>query len=1133
MGRLTVAFVVCTFAVGLFGWTAVAAPDFGVDKLRKSHPRIFFTSDTWPAVKAQAEGPARQARADLIARCTRYPANPTCSGMGPVTQIMTAKGPIKPTSATCINNVHEWGNQAAECALAWRLTGNREFLEKAKKMLMVSIAAYHEAYRNRRAVNWYSGTRIFALTAYDWIYEALTPEERKAIIVPLVQHVEDVQPGRGKPDILRRNVSGANTGFYGVGTLLWYSGLAAAGDGFCDELAARHLKSGAQKHLDVLAFRELTAGDDGGLTSVVPGYCMGAYPATHFNFFYSCQSAFGYDLAADYPSMALFPNWIYWTWIPRMATDARQAAFAGSGDANHVTNTLPTQQLYEHMTEYMFTYRDIDPAAARLAATLRLFAPNKTLFRTGHGPGSNPYLPFLPFSANEPQPYAQAALQHPREKARYFEALGQVILRSGWTADSTYCTFTCGGKGLNHRHYDDTGFVIYKHDFLALDTGSRAWQTDYNLTHYYAQTVAHNCVLIHQPNEPLPGYWGLRDRKTPAGKFNDGGMVNHSGKITAFETHDDFTYLAADATTSYGPKCRESVRQFVHLQPDVFVVYDRVEASNPAFRKDWLLHTQNEPVIEGNLLRADCGKGRLFCETLFPAQATLAKVGGPGKEFWSNGKNWEVDANFMKSARARAKKMGREPYLGQWRLEVKPAAPAARDTFLHVLTATDAAKGVAAQTKSLSTATQEGVQITLPNGKVVQVMFNKAGTVGGTIAFNGGAPAAFTTAVQPQKGVTAFTSATTDAKKPRFAPFTIKGQEPRPDFWKVRVDEIVAQCEAATKCSRRELLCKTPLGYPVYALFYGDFSEPPPQTNWSAGKSSTTYHNYTGRPAGGPQTFLFLAGIHGAEAESVAGAVNLIQMLETGRDFRGQTDPELLKLISKYRFIVVPCVNMDGRAISPDHLRGACWYDFRKASQGTWLDGALVGWRGSKSYFPLPLESVEFPGGYPNGAGYNIMHDAAPGDLRTEEAKALMRLAARWRVDAVLNGHSCESATSIVPPTAIDIPENVARAKDICFTINKALFDAGLGREPTPVEKIRLATTANLNNLFTLASGALALTLECTVSGDRPERPPSHPTRIYSFEELESQALIALRAYLACGLEKPFVVRGSERIFGD
>ncbi|MBR6585898.1 MAG: hypothetical protein IKK82_00635 [Kiritimatiellae bacterium] len=54
----------------------------------------------------------------------------------------------------------EWGAQAAECALAWRFTKNPRYLEKTKRMLTVSIAAYHEAYRNGREVCWYSTSRI-------------------------------------------------------------------------------------------------------------------------------------------------------------------------------------------------------------------------------------------------------------------------------------------------------------------------------------------------------------------------------------------------------------------------------------------------------------------------------------------------------------------------------------------------------------------------------------------------------------------------------------------------------------------------------------------------------------------------------------------------------------------------------------------------------------------------------------------------------------------------------------------------------------------------------------------------------------------------------------------------------------
>ena len=247
--------------------------------------------------------------------------DPVCSGFDPVVfrEVKTASGTHKTTAATPIPSVKEWGPQAAECALAWRFTGERKYLDKARKMLVSSVAAYHAAYRNGRAVNWYSTTRIHALCAYDWIWEALTPEERKTIIVPLVQHVEDVQPGKGKPFIIRRNVGNIQSGFYSVRSLLWYSGLAAYGDGFCDDLARDQLRRGHDLCLEMVKFRNDGAGDDGALSSAVPGYCMGAYPWAHFNFFHTWLSATGENLAASYPGLALFPNWIYWTWIPNEA----------------------------------------------------------------------------------------------------------------------------------------------------------------------------------------------------------------------------------------------------------------------------------------------------------------------------------------------------------------------------------------------------------------------------------------------------------------------------------------------------------------------------------------------------------------------------------------------------------------------------------------------------------------------------------------------------------------------------------------------------------------------------------------------------------------------------------------------
>ena len=158
-----------------------------ISRMRKGHPRMFFNSDTWQQIEANAHGKAKPYLDGLLKRADSHPVDPKCSETGPVAlrKIKTATGSHMTSRLSPIEKVKDWGTQAAECALAWRFTKERRYLEKAKRMLTVSIAAYHEAYRNGRAVGWYSNSRIMGLSAYDWIWEALTPEERQNIIVPL------------------------------------------------------------------------------------------------------------------------------------------------------------------------------------------------------------------------------------------------------------------------------------------------------------------------------------------------------------------------------------------------------------------------------------------------------------------------------------------------------------------------------------------------------------------------------------------------------------------------------------------------------------------------------------------------------------------------------------------------------------------------------------------------------------------------------------------------------------------------------------------------------------------------------------------------------------------------------------
>ena len=74
-------------------------------QIRSDHPRMFFNAETWPAVKARAEGPAAAELKALLARARAYPENPVCSGTGPVTEIKTATGTVRANPDTPIPDV--------------------------------------------------------------------------------------------------------------------------------------------------------------------------------------------------------------------------------------------------------------------------------------------------------------------------------------------------------------------------------------------------------------------------------------------------------------------------------------------------------------------------------------------------------------------------------------------------------------------------------------------------------------------------------------------------------------------------------------------------------------------------------------------------------------------------------------------------------------------------------------------------------------------------------------------------------------------------------------------------------------------------------------------------------------------
>lgn len=248
---------------------------------------------------------------------------------------------------------------------------------------------------------------------------------------------------------------------------------------------------------------------------------------------------------------------------------------------------------------------------------------------------------------------------------------------------------------------------------------------------------------------------------------SDAGDSGHSGgqrklptfaRVLAFQSERLFAYAATDAPPTYHPdKCAQMVRQFLFLTPDYFVVFDRVIAKRADYPKTWLLHTGNEPAITGKEFQADQEQGRIFCRTLYPADAVLEKTGGPGKEFWADGRNWPIPAHSpyfrnlgIQDASDVAENMGR------WRVEVKPGMPRTEDVFLYLIQVSD--QTVTKMADSRVRETGEQIELTLTaRERTYTVALNKTGDVGGRLRITEDEKAWFdqdlTRGVQPQTGL--------------------------------------------------------------------------------------------------------------------------------------------------------------------------------------------------------------------------------------------------------------------------------------------------------------------------------------------------------------------------------------------
>lgn len=715
-------FAIAFIASALFSTVAplAAQDDYAwISSIRADHPRLFFTADTWPAVRERA----LTVNADFYAKLCQRAETPTVPD-GWWSEHY--QGPFRFPEARAGSTVAvgDWGDVLMAAAFVYRVEPTPERLQRIRDMLWASLDAYHALYDENKAVDWYSRTRIGWLAAFDWVWNDLDPAERQAMGESMIEHVDQVLH---KPGVARRNSGYQTSGHYGGNNAALFCGLLFYGAGIDDVRAEAILKEGYSNYQKMFAFRQSMAGEDGGAASPTLGYSFADYPNAEWNYIYAMQSATGLDFGQQHAYIAKFPNYIDWNWLPNNLE-------FGYGDCHHYDNRMPGGWIYTHMSHIMNLFGATQPQDAALAAYVR------DKFGGEFITSSFSVWPFLMTALESAPPALDPATDLP--SARFFENMGQVFMRSGTGPDDTYCLFACGGISAQHRHYDATHFTIYKNGFLALDSGTRRGNTD-GLQNYFAQTVAHNCILIKMPGEAPSKYWNGE-------VYGQAGGQNKAlgSKVLAFETSPEFTYVAGDATPVYNSeKCAEMVRQLVFIPPDHFVVFDRVVATDASYAKRWLLHSANEPVLSGDTWYADQDKGRIFCRTLMPDDAVITKVGGPGKEFLADGVNYSLNAGPAAWAADTGSKVATLDYeevpelMGRWRMEVSPASPRKGDVFLHLIQVGDQTLDAMSDAEAWHDGTSAYVTFMAGDREVTVAFTLPAGGVSFSVPADGAAPA--------------------------------------------------------------------------------------------------------------------------------------------------------------------------------------------------------------------------------------------------------------------------------------------------------------------------------------------------------------------------------------------------------
>lgn len=300
---------------------------------------------------------------------------------------------------------------------------------------------------------------------------------------------------------------------------------------------------------------------------------------------------------------------------------------------------------------------------------------------------------------------------------------GYLIARTSWEegykSNAVVCMMNTRTHFLKgHEHKDIGHFALYYKGLLAMDTGiyegtsfvnskgEKITSTGMGTEQQYGyarQTIAHNSLLVYDPNEVIP------DEDMTKLKTMDGGQkMSNVYKVLEIDDFDtdkaksaevlshnwgpdpmepQYSYMKSDISYAYSEKVEDMQRSFVFFNfkdetyPAALIVFDSVKSSSPLFKKTWLLHSEEEPLVDGNqttiVRKLDDYNGRLVNQTLLPEKAfAIEKIG----QDYDGVSKYLVQGHLYEM-----KPKSDTAEVGNWRVEISNTNAEKQTYFLNVI----------------------------------------------------------------------------------------------------------------------------------------------------------------------------------------------------------------------------------------------------------------------------------------------------------------------------------------------------------------------------------------------------------------------------------------------------------------